>query len=104
MDIFRKVPESRKGRRPRRQFDEESPHAVRDRQLRVLIRASHEGNRRAYGSPRVLKDLLEQGIPISRKRVVRPMQAEGLKARVRKRFHSTTMALPCMPPIDALLY
>jgi len=29
----------------------------RDRQLRVLmIRASHEGNRRAYGSPRVLKD------------------------------------------------
>jgi len=31
----------------------ESPHAVRDRQLRVLIRASHEGHRRAYGSPRV---------------------------------------------------
>jgi transposase InsO family protein len=66
----------------------ESPHAVRDRQLRVLIRASHEGNRRAYGSPRVLKDLLEQGIPISRKRVVRLMRAEGLKARVRKRFES----------------
>jgi len=56
-----RMPESRKGRRPRRQFDEESPHAVRDRQLRVLIRASHERNRRAYGSPRVLKDLLEAG-------------------------------------------
>jgi putative transposase len=40
----------------------------------------------------VLKDLLEQGIPISRKRVVRLMRAEGLKARVRKRFHSTTMS------------
>jgi putative transposase len=25
---------------------------MRDRQLRVLIRASHEGSRRAYGSPR----------------------------------------------------
>ena len=46
----------------------ESAHALRDRQLRVLIRASHEGSRRAYGSPRVLEDLTEQGIPISRKR------------------------------------
>ena len=70
----------------------ESTHAVRDRQLRVLIRASHEGSRRAYGSPRVLEDLIEQGIPISRKRVARLMQAEGLKARVRKRFRSTTMS------------
>jgi putative transposase len=67
----------------------ESAHAARDRQLRVLIRASHEGSRRAYGSPRVLEDLLEQGIPISRKRVARLMQAEGLVARVRKRFRST---------------
>ena len=69
----------------------ESPHTVRDRQLRVLIRASHEGSRRAYGSPRVLEDLLEQGIAISRKRVARLMQVEGRKARVRKRFRSTTM-------------
>jgi transposase InsO family protein len=36
--------------------------------------------------------LIEQGIPISRKRVARLMQAEGLKARVRKRFRSTTMS------------
>jgi integrase len=40
----------------------------------------------------VLEDLIEQGIPISRKRVARLMQAEGLKARVRKRFRSTTMS------------
>jgi transposase InsO family protein len=74
------------------QLRAESTHATRDRQLRVLIRASHEGSRRAYGSPRVLEDLIEQGIPISRKRVARLMQAEGLKARVRKRFRSTTMS------------
>jgi len=37
----------------------ESQPAVRDRQLRVLVRASHEGSRRAYGSPRILEDLLE---------------------------------------------
>lgn len=52
---------------------------MRDRQLRVLIQASHECNRRAYGSPRVLKDLLEQPIPFRRKRVVRLMRAEGLR-------------------------
>ena len=40
----------------------------------------------------MLEDLIEQGIPISRKRVARLMQAEGLKARVRKRFRSTTMS------------
>jgi Transposase IS116/IS110/IS902 family len=31
----------------------ESPHAVRERQLRVLIRTSYESSRRCYGSPRV---------------------------------------------------
>ena len=30
-----------------------SQHARRDRQLRVLVPASHEGSRRSYGSPRV---------------------------------------------------
>ena len=70
----------------------ESAHAQRDRQLRVLIRASQEASRCRYGSPRVHEDLIDQGVPISRKRVVRLMQAEGLKARVRKRFRCTTMS------------
>ena len=70
----------------------ESAHAQRDRQLRVLIRASHEASRYRYGSPRVHEDLIDQGVPISRKRVVRLMRAEGLKARVRKRFKCTTMS------------
>ena len=70
----------------------ESAHAQRDRQLRVLIRASHEASRYRYGSPRVHEDLIEQGVPISRKRVVRLMRAKGLTARVRKRFKCTTMS------------
>ena len=69
-----------------------SAHAQRDQQLCVLIRASHEASRCRYGSPRVHEDLIEQGIPVSRKRVVRLMQAEGLTARVRKRFKGTTMS------------
>ena len=69
-----------------------SAHARRDQQLRVLIRASHKGSRGTYGSPRRHRDLQEQGHRISRKRVIRLKQAEGLTARVRNRFTHTTMS------------
>ena len=69
-----------------------SPHAQRDRQLRVLIRASHEASRRTYGSPRIYRDLRAQGHHVNRKRVIRLKQAEGLLARVRKRLKRTTMS------------
>ena len=70
----------------------ESAHARQDRQLRVRVHASFEASRKRYGSPRVWEDLVEDGIHVSRKRVVRLMQEQGLRARVRKRFKSTTMS------------
>ena len=70
----------------------ESEHAKQDRQLRVRVRASFDASKKRYGSPRVWEDLVEENIHVSRKRVVRLMQEEGLVARVRKRFKSTTMS------------
>jgi len=70
----------------------ESVHAQRDRQLRVLVRASFEASKHRYGSPRIHEDLLEQQARVSRKRVIRLMQEDGLKARIRKRFTCTTMS------------
>lgn len=70
----------------------ESEHARRDRELKVRIRASFEASKKRYGSPRVWEDLVEDRIRVSRKRVVRLMQEEGLKARARKRFKCTTMS------------
>jgi putative transposase len=70
----------------------ESAHAHRDRQLRVLVRASFDASKQRYGSPRIHEDLLEQEIRVSRKRVIRLMQEDGLKARARKRFKCTTMS------------
>jgi transposase InsO family protein len=70
----------------------ESVHAHRDRQLRVLVRASFEASKYRYGSPRIHEDLLEQDQRVSRKRVIRLMQEDGLKARARKRFKCTTMS------------
>jgi transposase InsO family protein len=70
----------------------ESAHARQDRQLRVLVRASFEGSRGRYGSPRIHEDLIDQKVRVSRKRLVRLMQEDGLVARKRKRFKSTTMS------------
>src|SRR5947199_7135652 len=70
----------------------ESPHAQRDRQLRVLVRASFAASKQRYGSPRIHEDLIEQKEQVSRKRVIRLMQEDGLKARARKRFKGTTMS------------
>jgi transposase InsO family protein len=70
----------------------ESARVKRDRHLKVLVRASFEGSKHRYGSPRIHRDLLEQKERVSRRRVIRLMQEEGLKARVRKRFTCTTMS------------
>jgi putative transposase len=70
----------------------ESTHARDDRRLKVLVQASFEESKRRYGSPRVHEDLREQHEHVSRKRVVRLMQEDGLKARLRKRYKRTTMS------------
>ena len=70
----------------------ESAHAIEDRHLRVRVRASFDASRKRYGSPRVWEDLVEEDIHVSRKRVVRLMQEQGLVARARKRYKSTTMS------------
>ena len=69
-----------------------SEHAKEDERLKVLIGASFDESRKTYGSPRVHEDMLEAGKKVGRNRVIRIMQAEGLVARVRKRYRSTTMS------------
>ncbi len=64
--------------------------AREDRRLRVLIREAHERSRGTYGSPRVHAELRASGERVSRKRVVRLMQEQTLRARVRRRYKSTT--------------
>jgi transposase InsO family protein len=68
----------------------ESQRAKDDRRLVVLIRSFFDESRRTYGSPRIHEDLRAAGEKVGRKRVIRLMQGEGLKARVRRRYRSTT--------------
>jgi len=81
----------------------ESARARRDRHLKVLVHASFDASKQRYGSPRIHEDLLEQQERVSRKRVIRLMQEEQLKARVRKRFKSTTMSDHDLPVAANLL-
>ncbi len=68
-----------------------SPRAVEDARLSVLVREAHERGRKTYGSPRIHKDLIAQEIFVSRKRVIRLMQAEKIVARQRRRYRCATM-------------
>jgi len=67
------------------------------------VRESFERSRKTYGSPRIHRDLVAQGEHVSRKRVVRLMQEQGLAARVRRRFKCTTMSDHDQPVAPNLL-
>jgi len=70
----------------------ESKHAREDRRLKVLVQASFSASQQRYGSPRIHEDLIEQHEQVSRKRLIRLMQEDGLQARARKRFKCTTLS------------
>jgi transposase InsO family protein len=67
-----------------------SARAQEDARLRVEIAASHSASRRTYGSPRILRDLREDGHSVSRKRVARLMRELGIEGRRKRRFRATT--------------
>jgi hypothetical protein len=71
--------------------------------LRVEVARIHEESRRTYGSPRVLAKLRADGVRVSKKRVERSMRAQGLQARPRGRFRTTTKANPKRPAAPNLL-
>jgi len=67
-----------------------SARSQQDARLKVEIAASHAASRRTYGSPRILRDLREEGHGVSRKRVARLMRELGLEGRRKRRFRTTT--------------
>jgi putative transposase len=62
-----------------------SQRARDDEVIGARIRASHVGSYRTYGARRVWHDLLAEGISCGLHRVERLMQAQGLRARPRRR-------------------
>lgn len=63
---------------------------IRDVELLERIRKIHEDSRWTYGSPRVHRQLLRDGVEVGKERVASLMRADGLRGRVRHRFKTTT--------------
>jgi len=72
-------------------FDRPPSKTARENERLVTkIRCYHQASRRIYGSPRIQKDLEEDGEQVSRQRVARLMRAEGIESKMAKRFVITT--------------
>jgi putative transposase len=63
-----------------------------DAVLAARIRIIHTGRRRAYGSPRVHRELRDLGVRHGEKRVARVMRQEGIRAITPKRYRVTTQS------------
>jgi putative transposase len=71
-----------------------SQHCREDAHLAAEIQQIFLDHRSLYGSPRIHAVLQEQGVHISRKRVVRLMQQLGMSAQVKRRCKPTTRSDP----------
>jgi len=67
-----------------------SARAKQDARLKIEIAVSHSASRQTYGSPRIERDLRQEGHHVSRKRVARLMRELGLEGRRKRRFRATT--------------
>ena len=75
----------------------EAMRVVADRRLAVEVAAIHAESRQRYGSPRVHAELRGRGQKTSRKRVARLMRQQGLRARHKRRFRTTTDSAHAFP-------
>jgi transposase InsO family protein len=77
--------------------------AIADERLLLNIRCSHAASDGAYGAPRVLRDLRDDGFHVGQKRVARLMRREGLVGRQPQKFVRTTDATHTYPVAPNLL-
>ena len=74
-----------------------------DEMLTEQIRILHQSSRRTYGSPRIHADLQDMGFKVGRKRVARLMRRNGIRARQKRRYKTTTKREPSRLPAPNLL-
>ena len=67
------------------------------------IRTAFELSNRTYGSPRMHRELVDEGLPIGRRRTARLMRENGLAARQKRRFKRTTDSTHAWPVVPNLL-
>jgi putative transposase len=82
------------------------PAGCRQREDLVLlahIRSAFARSNGTYGSPRVTRELQDEGLEVGRRRTTRLMRENGLKARQKRRFKRTTDSHHAFPVAPNLL-
>ena len=72
-------------------------------QLLALIRAIHAEFNGAYGAPRMAREIKARGSPVSKERVRKLMQANGIRARHKHRYKATTHSAHHLPVAQNVL-
>ncbi len=82
---------------------EPSTRRREDETITQPIRQHFEASRQTYGSPRIVRDLCEEGIACGKHRVAKLMKQAGLCARLPRRFQVTTDSKHALPVAQNLL-
>jgi putative transposase len=82
---------------------EPSPREQANEALVIDIREIYKTSRQTYGSPRIHAELQAQGKTVSRKRVARLMRLNGIRAKRKQRYKTTTKRQPSREPAPNLL-
>ena len=81
----------------------ENSRSQQEKQLLVRIKSAHQESDGTYGSPRIFRDLREEGFKISRKRIERIMRKHRICGQPLKRFKVTTDSKHDLPVAENLL-
>jgi putative transposase len=80
-----------------------SAREMANRELYQKIEAVYNDNHGVYGSPRIYRELKDQGVACSENRIARLMRLRGLQAKQSKRFKTTTKRNRAHPAAPNLL-
>jgi putative transposase len=80
-----------------------SPRQREDLVLLAHIRSAFTLSNETYGSPRMTRELQDDGLMVGRRRTARLMRENGLKARQKRRFRRTTDSYHAFPIAPNLL-
>jgi len=80
-----------------------SPRQREDLVLLAPIRSAYRLSNETYGSPRMTRELQDEGLTVGRRRTARLMRENGLRARQTRRFKRTTDSHHAFPIAPNLL-
>ncbi len=76
---------------------ENSKQKVDNQALLIKIKVAYKRSKKRYGSPRITRELREEGILCNEKRVARLMREAGIKAATQRKFKVTTNSKHDLP-------